>query len=68
MSVSRWIPRIGGCGPMWLAMWSGGRSPGKWRRPASLLAWQPGSPVMAQCKLGRPGCGRWQGYRARPSM
>ena len=27
--------------------------------------WRPGSPVMAQCKLGRPGCGRWRGSRAR---
>ena len=28
---------------MWLAMRSGGRSPGKVAAPASLLAWQPGS-------------------------
>jgi hypothetical protein len=36
------------CGPMWLAMWSGRRSPGKWRRPrpcspGSLAAWQSGN-------------------------
>jgi hypothetical protein len=39
MSVSRWIPRIGGCGPMWLAIsipvanWAArpGYSPGKAR-------------------------------------
>jgi hypothetical protein len=33
--------------------------------PASLLAlaaWQSGN---GECKLGRPGCGRWRGSRAR---
>jgi hypothetical protein len=38
--LSRWIPRIGGCGPMWLAMRSGGRSPGTWRRPHPYSLWR----------------------------
>ncbi len=36
MSGSGWIPRIGGCGPMW----SGGRSPGTWRRPHPCSLWR----------------------------
>jgi hypothetical protein len=27
--------------------------------------WRPGSPVMTQCKLGRPGRGWWRGSRER---
>ena len=36
MFGSGWIPRIGGCGPMW----SGGRSPGTWRRPHPCSLWR----------------------------
>jgi hypothetical protein len=42
--------RTGGCGSTWF----GGRSPGTWRRPRPCSPWRPGSPVMAQCKLGGP--------------
>src|SRR5260370_11032706 len=41
--------RTGGCEPTW----SGGRSPGTWRRPRPCSPWRPGSPVMARCKLDR---------------
>ncbi len=50
MSGLGWIPRIGGCGPLW----SGERSLGTWRRPHLCSLWRPGSPVMAHCKLGQP--------------
>ncbi len=31
--------------------------PGTWRRPRPCSLWRPGSPVMAQCKLGGPAMG-----------
>ena len=52
----------GGCGPTR----SGGRSPVMRRRcfrPCSF--WRPGSLVIAQCKLGLPGCCRWRESRTR---
>jgi len=49
-----------GCGP------SASRSSGSsYRSRWHSQRWRPGSPVMAQCKPGRPGCGRWRGSRAR---
>jgi GTP-dependent phosphoenolpyruvate carboxykinase len=46
----------------WLrTLWFGERSPATWppRHPCS--PWRPGSPVMAQCKLGRPAAAGGEG-------
>jgi hypothetical protein len=61
MSGSGWIPRIGGCGcgPPGAARVRG-------RRPHPCSLWRPGSPVMAQCKLGRLMMGSHSGFAKWP--
>ena len=56
------IPCTGSCAPTW----SGGAAWASVGRPRPCSPWRPGSPVMAQCKLGRPAMGSDSGFAEWP--